>query len=60
MNYTTEQLTERRRQMETRGKDAWRPLEQRSRSVSSALRAYALLTTSADKGAVRDVGKFRD
>ncbi|MDC7808307.1 dihydroxy-acid dehydratase [Luteimonas sp BLCC-B24] len=32
----------------------WRPKHARPRRVSTALRAYALLATSADKGAVRD------
>jgi len=58
LDVSNELLTERRLQMETRGKDAWRPAQKRARSVSPALRAYALLTTSADKGAVRDVGKY--
>ncbi len=32
----------------------WKPIEQRPRKVTTALKAYALLATSADKGAVRD------
>ncbi|WP_045738062.1 dihydroxy-acid dehydratase [Xanthomonas sp. MUS 060] len=32
----------------------WKPAEPRPRKVSTALKAYALLATSADKGAVRD------
>ena len=39
--------------MEARGKDAWKP--QRDRVVSRALQAYGALTTSASRGAVRDV-----
>ena len=35
----------------------WRPEEKRSRKVSGALRAYAALTTSASRGAVRDVSQ---
>jgi len=35
-----------------------RPAELRPRKVSAALRAYALLCTSADKGAVRDLEKL--
>ena len=42
--------------MEARGADAWKPL-QRERYVSQALRAYAALATSADRGAVRDVSQ---
>jgi dihydroxy-acid dehydratase len=49
-----EVLAHRRATMEKRGADAWKPLG-RQRVVSQALKAYALLTTSADRGAVRDV-----
>ncbi|MDR3410056.1 MAG: dihydroxy-acid dehydratase [Formivibrio sp.] len=49
-------LAARRVAMEARGKDAWKPVS-RDRYVSSALRAYAALTTSADTGAVRDVSQ---
>ncbi len=44
--------------MDARGKQAWKPVEQRDRVVSAALKAYAALTTSADKGAVRDVNQL--
>jgi dihydroxy-acid dehydratase len=47
-----EELAERRAAMEARGKVAWQP-KTRQRKVSTALRAYAALTTSASKGAVR-------
>ncbi|WP_257253447.1 dihydroxy-acid dehydratase [Endozoicomonas sp. SESOKO3] len=50
-----EELAERRTQMEAKGKAAWRPLKERPRKVSAALKAYAAMVTSADKGAVRDV-----
>ncbi len=40
-----------------RGKQAYTPVN-RERQVSLALRAYALLATSADKGAVRDKSKL--
>ena len=33
----------------------WKPAQPRARRVSAALRAYALLATSADKGAVRNL-----
>ncbi len=50
-------LAARRRAMEARGPlNAWRP-ETRERLVTPALRAYAALTTSADRGAVRDVSQ---
>ncbi len=50
-------LAERRAAMEARGAQAWRPVE-RDRPVSAALRAYAALTTSASRGAVRDVSQL--
>ncbi|MFD1694773.1 dihydroxy-acid dehydratase [Roseibium aestuarii] len=46
-------LAERRAAMEARGTEAWKPTEKRSRKISTALRAYAALTTSASMGAVR-------
>jgi dihydroxy-acid dehydratase len=48
------ELNARRAKMEAKGKDAWKPVD-RQRSVSPALRAYAAMTTSAARGAVRDV-----
>jgi dihydroxy-acid dehydratase len=39
--------------MQARGASAWQP--RRDRPVSAALRVYAALTTSAARGAVRDV-----
>ena len=33
----------------------WKPVESRPRKITAALKAYAKLTTSADKGAVRDL-----
>ncbi|TFH86568.1 dihydroxy-acid dehydratase [Billgrantia azerbaijanica] len=53
-----EELAARRAAMEAKGKDAWKPSIQRVRKVSAALKAYALLATSADKGAVRDLSKL--
>ncbi|HSX84980.1 MAG TPA: dihydroxy-acid dehydratase [Cellvibrio sp.] len=50
-----EELTRRRQEMETRGAQAWKPTEIRPRKVSASLKAYAMLATSADKGAVRDL-----
>jgi dihydroxy-acid dehydratase len=48
-------LAERRKAMEAKGADAWKPVEKRTRKITTALRAYAALTTSASKGAVREV-----
>ncbi|RAI59324.1 dihydroxy-acid dehydratase [Roseicella frigidaeris] len=53
-----EELARRRAAMEARGAEAWQPLG-RNRVVSTALKAYAALTTSAARGAVRDVGQLR-
>ncbi len=50
-----EELTRRRAAMEARGKAAWQPEAPRKRKVTTALKAYAALTTSAAKGAVRQV-----
>jgi dihydroxy-acid dehydratase len=49
------ELERRRAAMAAKGAAAWKPAETRARAVSPALRAYAALTTSAAKGAVRDV-----
>jgi dihydroxy-acid dehydratase len=49
------ELHRRREAMQARGDAAWKPVEQRPRKVSKALKAYALLATSADKGAVREI-----
>ncbi|WP_029555949.1 dihydroxy-acid dehydratase [Xanthobacter sp. 91] len=53
-----EVLAERRAKMEAKGAAAWKP-ENRKRVVSQALQAYAALTTSAARGAVRDVNNIR-
>jgi dihydroxy-acid dehydratase len=52
---TDEELESRRTEEEKRGDAAWTPHEVRTRKVSKALRAYASMATSADKGAVRKV-----
>ena len=46
------QLAERRKEEESRGKAAFTPTKRR-REVSKALRAYAAMVSSADKGGVR-------
>jgi len=45
-----EELASRRAAQEAAG---WKPAKPRKRKVSTALKAYAMLTTSAAKGAVR-------
>jgi len=52
-----EELERRREGMEAKGTGAWKPAS-RERHVSAALRAYAAMTTSAAKGAVRDVSQL--
>ncbi|MBZ6068205.1 dihydroxy-acid dehydratase [Aeromonas schubertii] len=54
-----EELASRRTAMEARGAKAWKPVS-RERAVSFALRAYAMLATSADQGAVRDRSKLKE
>ena len=45
-------MAARREAQEAKG---WKPAEERPRKVSKALKAYAMHTTSASRGAVRDV-----
>jgi dihydroxy-acid dehydratase len=49
------EVARRRAAQEARGAEAWKPTEKRTRNVSTALRAYASMATSAAKGAVRHV-----
>ena len=53
-----DELAARRAAMEAKGAQAWKPVN-RERVVSAALQAYALLTTSADTGAVRDLSQIQ-
>ena len=53
-----EEMNRRREAMEAKGPNAWKPAN-RQRQVSAALQAYALLTTSADTGAVRDLSQLQ-
>jgi dihydroxy-acid dehydratase len=46
-------LAARRAAMESKGTKAWKPAADRQRKVSTALKAYAAMATSAAKGAVR-------
>jgi len=52
-----DELAQRRAAMEAKGKDAWKPVN-RDRVVSNALKAYAAMTTSASRGAVRDISQI--
>lgn len=55
VDLSAEQLASRRAAMESKGKGAWKPAQPRQRRVTAALKAYALLATSADQGAVRNL-----
>ena len=52
-----EELARRRAAMTARGPAAWQPA--RERVVSTALQAYALMATSAARGAVRDITQLQ-
>ena len=55
LDISDEEMARRRQEQDQKG---WQPAEPRPRKVSAALKAYALLATSADKGAVRDLSKL--
>ena len=57
MDVSDEELAARRAKMEARGNKAWQP-ENRDRDITFALKAYAKLASSADKGGVRDRSKL--
>ncbi|KAF0222408.1 MAG: dihydroxy-acid [Rhodospirillaceae bacterium] len=57
VDVSDDELAKRRAEMEARGAKAWKPVD-RDRPVSPALRAYAAMTTSAARGAVRDVSQL--
>jgi dihydroxy-acid dehydratase len=52
-----EELARRRLEQDAKG---WKPAQPRPRKVSAALKAYAKLAMSADKGAVRDLSLLDD
>ncbi len=53
------ELAARRAAMEAKGDKAWQPEAERPRKVSLALQAYAAMTTSAARGAVRDLSQLK-
>lgn len=55
LKVSDEVLTERRAKRDTIG---WKPVD-RIRPISTALKVYASMATSADKGAVRDLTKLK-
>ena len=56
LEVSEQELAERRAKQDQLG---WKPVS-RERKVSLALKAYAMLATSADKGAVRDKSKLEE
>lgn len=54
LSISDNEMNTRRANMDAKGKDGWKPAP-RPRNVTTALRAYAAMATSAAKGAVRDV-----
>ena len=58
LDVSDEELAHRREQELERGADAYTPVE-RDRPISVALQAYAAMTTSAARGAVRDLSQLR-
>ncbi len=54
LQVSEEELEDRRKRQQDRGKDAFSPVH-RNRIIPASLRAYASLVTSADQGAVRQI-----
>jgi dihydroxy-acid dehydratase len=52
LKVTDQELLQRKSNEEARGKDAYKPVS-RNRQISKALKAYASMVSSSDKGAVR-------
>lgn len=57
VDVSDEELARRRAEQDARG---WKPAAPRARKVSQALKAYAKLVTSADRGAVRNPELLQD
>jgi dihydroxy-acid dehydratase len=55
VDLSDEELATRRTEQDALG---WKPVEPRPRKVTAALKAYALMATSADRGAVRDLSQL--
>lgn len=52
-----QEFEERRKQEEAEGKAGWKPGD-RKRNITRALKAYASMVTSADRGAIRIVNEY--
>ena len=57
LKISKEELIQRRKKMNS-SKNSWEP-KPRKRRVTQALKAYALMTTSASEGAVRDINQLK-
>jgi len=55
VDLSADEFAKRRAEQDKKG---WQPVEARPRKVSAALKAYAKLAMSADKGAVRDLSQL--
>ncbi|WP_100261183.1 dihydroxy-acid dehydratase [Qipengyuania seohaensis] len=53
------EMERRRGVISDKGENAWQPANERPRAISPALKAYAAMTTSAARGAIRDVDQLR-
>ncbi|MDH5188741.1 MAG: dihydroxy-acid dehydratase [Rhodospirillaceae bacterium] len=60
VDISADELAKRRSAMQAKGAKAWKPEKHRPRKVTPALRAYAAMATSADRGAVRDVSQVEN
>ena len=58
LDVSGDEMLRRRSEMEGRDNRAWQPAN-RQRTVSTALQAYAMLTTSAARGAIRQIRSSR-
>jgi dihydroxy-acid dehydratase len=58
VSVSDEEIARRRKAMAAKGPAAWKPAV-RKRKISKALQAYAALTTSAARGAVRDLSQLQ-
>ncbi|NML94880.1 dihydroxy-acid dehydratase [Novosphingobium olei] len=55
LQVSEDELARRRAAQDAKG---WKPVKERPRKVSTALKAYAAMTTSAARGAVRDLSQL--
>lgn len=55
VDVSDEELAKRRTEQDAKG---WQPVEERPRKVTPALKVFAKMATSADKGAVRDLSQL--